>query len=183
MAIVHRATLTPGKAELIGAWLDSQPWAGGGDVELQGSYRFDDPAGAVGVEGFVVRRGARLLHVPLTYRAAALPDAEQALVGRTQHSVLGERWVYRAAADPVAVGCFERALRGEQQQASIDVHDGDRVVARSESGVRLRTEGDLRSGTTLRLIDDLGDDVPASAGPRLLAGVGGIQAVVVAYLA
>ena len=182
MAIVHKATLSPGKAELIDAWLDGQPWAGRGAVEIAGSYRFDDPAGAVGVEGFLVRRGERLLHVPLTYRAAPLPGAEQALAGRMQHSVLGERWVYPAAADPVATGCFERALRGEQQQASIEIHDGDRVVARRESDVRLRTEGDGGAGAELRLVDDPSADVPSSAGLRLLATVGDVEAVI-AYLA
>jgi len=32
--------------------------------------------------------------VPLTYRGAPLDGAEDALVGTTEHGVLGRRWVY-----------------------------------------------------------------------------------------
>lgn len=140
MAIVHKATVTPRKRDLIAAWLDGQPWAGAGEVEVLASYRFDDPAGEVGVEAMIVRRGGVALHVPLTYRGAALGGGESSLVGTMQHSVLGARWVYDATGDPVAVGCFVRALQGEQDQADIEVWDGDILVERRESGVWLRRE-------------------------------------------
>jgi hypothetical protein len=55
MAILHRASVTPSKRELAEAWLDEQPWAVDGGVEMLGSYRFDDPAGEVGVEAMLVR--------------------------------------------------------------------------------------------------------------------------------
>ncbi|WP_156143967.1 hypothetical protein [Sinomonas humi] len=57
MAIIHEATLVPGKLELLNAWLPRQPWAAHADVpsgaelspdaELDrlGTYRFDDPEG------------------------------------------------------------------------------------------------------------------------------------------
>src|SRR5215213_4570191 len=46
MAIVHSsATVRPTKRELLESML-------GGAVEVLGSYRFDDPAGEVGVEAF-----------------------------------------------------------------------------------------------------------------------------------
>jgi hypothetical protein len=57
-----------------------------------------------------------------------------------RHSVLGQRWVYDAVGDPVAVGCFVRALRGEQAQAEMELWDGDRLVERRQSAVRVRSE-------------------------------------------
>lgn len=178
MAVLHRATLEPGKAELVSAWLDTRPWAADGPTTLLGAYRYDDPEGAVGVEAFLVRRGEQLLHVPLTYRDAPLAGAEDALVGRTRHSVLGERWVHAAAADPVALGCFERALRGEHEQAPIEVWDGDVLVERREPTVRLRLEPadrgvgagvDGGAGRGLQLVDVLDPAAPAAPGARLLA--------------
>jgi hypothetical protein len=160
MAILHEATLTPGKAELVEQWLDRQPWGGQGRVELLGSYRFDDPDGAVGVEGFVVRRGASLLHVPMTYRAAPLEGAEEHLVGTMDHSVLGQRWVYDAVHDPAAAGCFERALAGDQEQATLELYDDGELVRRPESGVRLRRQA--RDGAPpgeLHVVRDLTDAV------------------------
>lgn len=140
MAIVHRATITPTKAELVEQWLDRQPWGGTGDLDMLGAYRFDDPAGEVGVEGLLVRRGGRVLHVPLTYRGAPLEGADEHLVSTMDHSVLGERWIYEAHADPVALGCFTRALAGEQDQAEVEVWEGDRLVERREPEVRVRAE-------------------------------------------
>jgi Maltokinase N-terminal cap domain len=146
MAILHKATLTPSKPDLVAAWLDRQPWSGEGEVGVVGSYRFDDPAGEVGVEGFVVRRGGRVLHVPLTYRASPRADGESSLVGTLQHSVLGERWVYDATGDPVAIGCFVRALRGEQSQAEMELWDGDTFVGRREPTVVVRREAGRPDG-------------------------------------
>jgi hypothetical protein len=94
MAILHAATLTPSKAEIISGWLDAA-------VDLVGAYRFDDPEGRVGIEGHLVQSGGALLHVPLTYRDAPLAGADAHLVGTMQHSALGERWVYAGVGDPV----------------------------------------------------------------------------------
>ena len=47
--------------------------------------------------------------VPLTYRAAALEGADGALIGTTEHGVLGRRWVYDGIGDPVLVGAAGRA--------------------------------------------------------------------------
>lgn len=103
MAILHHATLVPSKLELLSAWLPRRPWAA--DVtglRQLGAYRFDDPAGQVGVEAFLLGTASgTVLHVPLTYRAAPLTGAEEDLVGIIEHSVLGRRWVYDGCADPV----------------------------------------------------------------------------------
>ncbi|WP_248580001.1 hypothetical protein [Nocardioides sp. InS609-2] len=111
MALLHQATLTPSKRELMDGWLPSRSWfPGTADLEPIGAYRIDDPAGEVGIEGFLLgspdspERPA--LHLPLTYRDAPLAGAEAFLVGTMEHSVLGKRWVYDACGDPV----FARAL-------------------------------------------------------------------------
>lgn len=173
MAIIHRADITPSKRDLLHAWLGKQSWSGTGETELLGAYRFDDPAGEVGVEAMIVRRGDVVLHVPVTYRAAPLPGAERHLLGTVQHSVLGERWVHDAVADPVALGCFVRALRSEQQQAVMEVFEGDAFVEVREPTTRVRVEaGDAGGdgavddvtvidvdGAQLRIVRVIGSDV------------------------
>lgn len=155
MAILHRATLTPSKPEIVASWLDRQPWGGSGEVETIGSYRFDDPEGQVGVEAILVRRDGAVLQVAMTYREAPLDDATAHLIGTLEHSVLGTRWVYDAAGDPVAQGCFTRALAGDQEQASLEVYDGDELIAVRDPDVRVRREtgegapGELRIGQVL----------------------------------
>lgn len=137
MAIVHRATISPTKQELVTAWLDARPWGGAGDVEMLGSYRFDDPAGEVGIEALLVGRGAAVFQLPLTYRGAPLDGADDALVTTMEHSVLGQRWIYLATADPVGAECYVKALLGQQEQAEMEVWDGDELVARRDPSVRL----------------------------------------------
>jgi Maltokinase N-terminal cap domain len=130
MALIYEtATLTPGKLELLSSWLPGQSWYDGqGDVEQLGSYRFDDPAGEVGVETFLLRAtDGSVLHVPLTYRSAELADAADRLVGTTEHSVLGTRWVYDAATDPVWAGVVAAAVLGGGTQVEEVLHvDGRR---------------------------------------------------------
>jgi hypothetical protein len=104
MALLHHATLTPTKPELLAAWIPTQPWGAGLPALTPiGGYRLDDPDGEVGMEGILLRSegGEVVVHVPLTYRAAPLEGAEAALVGTTEHSALGTRWVYDATVDPV----------------------------------------------------------------------------------
>lgn len=110
MAVIHRTTLTPSKLELLTDRLPERPWyAGGGAPRLEraGGFRLDDPAGEVGLELAVVNdlADARPVayFVPMSYRAAPLEGAGHALLGTTEHGVLGRRWVYDAAHDPVAV--------------------------------------------------------------------------------
>jgi hypothetical protein len=132
MALLHRATLTPTKAELIAAWLPRQPWAAGlPDVSPIGGFRLDDPDGEVGIEGILLRSadGEVVVHVPLTYRAGPLEGAEDALLGTTEHSVLGTRWVYDAPADPVYVAAVTATIveGGTGAEEYFEV-DGSRVV-------------------------------------------------------
>ncbi len=191
MAIIYDAILVPGKLDIIGQWLDSQPWAGSGALTQLGSYRFDDPAGEVGIEAMVLRRGERALHVPVTYRSGPLEGGEDALLGTIEHSVLGRRWVYDATADPVAVACYARALQGSQDQAVHEIWEGQTLVEVREPSARLRLEGgsaggaesaaQVRSeGVTLRIarVLDEGLDGPR----RLVAAWDGGTATVAALV-
>ena len=120
MALIHRATLRPSKLELVAGWAPGRPWgaaAAGAELEQVAAYRFDDPAGEVGTETFVLRAGAPLLHVPLTYRGAPAPELAEHLLGTTEHSVLGRRWFYDACADPVYVAALAAAVLTGAPQA------------------------------------------------------------------
>ena len=128
MAVIHRATLRPSKLELVAAWVPGRPWGGaavGAALEQVAAYRFDDPAGEVGTETFVLRAGDSLLQVPLSYRGAPVPELAEHLVGTTEHSVLGRRWCYDACADPVYVAALAAAvLAGVPQAEEYVVADG-----------------------------------------------------------
>lgn len=118
MAIIHKATLSPSKLELIAGYLPNQPWfIQEGAPELVGAYRFDDPAGEVGIETHVVAAGERIYQVPLSYRGYELAGAEEWLIGTMDHSVLGKRWVYDACADPVYVKALANAILTGQEEA------------------------------------------------------------------
>ncbi|MBF4463072.1 MULTISPECIES: CG0192-related protein [unclassified Rathayibacter] len=129
MALLHRATIVPTKLELVEAWAPDQPWCDRGGFTQLGAYRFDDPAGEVGIETLLVQaEGQAPRQLPLTYRGAPLDGAEQWLIGTMHHSVLGERWVYDAAGDPVGVAAFATAIRTGAQQAELYTEaEGERV--------------------------------------------------------
>ena len=110
MAEVHTgASVRPTKLELVAPWMAQQRWyaAKGRVPKLRRlwSWRLDDPAGQVGIETLLVldEGGSHpvLYQVPLTYRGAPLEGSQHALVGTTEHSVLGRRWVYDGTHDPV----------------------------------------------------------------------------------
>jgi hypothetical protein len=120
MAIIHRATLSPSKLELIETYLPVQPWFtkdGSAPPELLGAYRFDDPDGEVGLETHLVSHGGKVYQVPLSYRGSELPGANDSLLGTMEHSVLGTRWVYDACADPVYVAALATAILTGQREA------------------------------------------------------------------
>jgi hypothetical protein len=80
----------------------------------------------VGVEAFLLRADdGSVVHVPLTYRGAPMAGAEGYLVGTTEHSVLGRRWVYDGCADPVfATALATTVLRGGTQVQEFTDVDG-----------------------------------------------------------
>jgi hypothetical protein len=134
MAVVHQTTLTPGKLAPLSSWLPSKGWynATGASPVLAraGGFRLDDPAGTVGIELMIVTdqsgQQPASYHIPLTYRGAPLAGAEHALVGETEHGVLGPRWVYDGTRDPVLMTQLVALLRGgvvAQAQSLSDTPD------------------------------------------------------------
>jgi hypothetical protein len=139
MALLHNATITPSKRELMTAWLATQAWADGFDpVRTLASYRFDDPEGEVGLEAALLADpDGVLVHVPLSYRGAPLEGADAFLVGTAEHSVLGPRWVYDACGDPVWCAELATAIAtgGEGVEQYFEV-DGRREVVPPRMTVR-----------------------------------------------
>ncbi|GHA78137.1 1,4-alpha-glucan branching protein [Streptomyces termitum] len=176
MALIHRTTMRPTKQELVAAWLPTREWYVPGTGEVRpvavGGFRLDDPAGEVGVEFMAVADGegpdAVVYLVPMTYRGKPLDGAEGALIGTSEHGVLGTRWIYDGAHDPVLVAQAYALLAGRaaaQHRSLSDTPDPtvtavldpapggdaealDIVDGADRTDVRLRTDG---SGTALVL--------------------------------
>ena len=148
MALLHHAEITPSKLELLTTWAPTQPWfAGNTGIAFSnlGAYRFDDPAGEVGIETVFLQTGdGVVLQVPLTYRDAPLVGGERWLITTMQHSVLGERWVYDGVGDPVYLSAVaSAALTGGVQAEQYLEIDGERVVREPTA----RVVGDGQFGT------------------------------------
>ena len=132
MAVLHSgAQLTPDKIQLAQGWIGTRRWyAGKGgrpSLTTLGVYRFDDPAGEVGLEVilFVDDSAAApvLYQVPMSYRGAPLAGAESALIGTMEHSVLGTRWVYDACYDPVFAQALLHVMVSGGHEAELEAHD------------------------------------------------------------
>jgi hypothetical protein len=68
--------------------------------------------------------------VPMTYRAAALAGADAALIGTSEHGVLGRRWIYDGVHDPVLVGQLIALIQGDAEpQAQSVSNTADPTVA------------------------------------------------------
>ncbi|MFJ6611241.1 1,4-alpha-glucan branching protein [Streptomyces sp. NPDC091289] len=178
MAAIHRTTMTPTKLELITGWLPKQSWyvgaAGtsdpGPDLVKAGGFRLDDPDGEVGIEFMVVVDVAAAQEpvaylVPLGYRGAALEGvSDEALIGASEHGVLGTRWVYDGAHDPVVLAQLSALLRGEatpQHQSLSDTLDPTVTVY----GTGVDQGADVRINRVLRA-----SEPEQGASGRLVAG-------------
>jgi hypothetical protein len=162
MALIHRATLHPTKLELLAGWLPGRPWytAPAGEPRRVAGYRFDDPAGAVGIETLLVSTGGGPVHqVPLTYRDAPLTGADAWLVGTTEHSVLGRRWVYDAVGDPVYAAALAAAiLAGTGQADELVQVDGELVPRELTMAITATTTGEAVAPAVGELVRVTGDD-------------------------
>jgi hypothetical protein len=177
MALLYRTELRPNKLELLAAWAPSQPWfIGDADAPLVqvGHFRFDDPAGEVGVETLLVRAGdGTVMQIPLTYRSDPLPGAESALIGTMEHGVLGTRWTYDALADPVYRGELARAILtgGTQVEMWVDV---DGLMTRREPTAHVVGTGTLvdpdLAGFSVSIVRVPGTETEKVDGPLLLNG-------------
>ena len=166
MAIIHKTTLIPSKLELLTAWLPAQPWyldrGRAPELAKAGGFRLDDPAGEVGIEFMVVTDGqgdeAAAYLVPMTYRASALPGADNALIGTTEHGVLGHRWIYDGTHDPVLVTELVALIQGEAEAQAQSVNNtpdptvtGLPVVGGYVTAIESEIAGNGPSGTDLRV--------------------------------
>lgn len=144
MALMHQTTLIPSKLELLADWLPEQLWFEGDATNLErlGSYRFQDPAGEVGMEGLLITAGGEAVyHVPLTYRAEPLAGAEAFLVGTSEHGVLGTRWIYSAMGDPVYRAVLATTIAHGGAEAPEEVMQADGSTVARETFTHLRGSG------------------------------------------
>jgi len=170
MAIVYpNATLTPSKRELMDGWLPSRAWFDGNTGRKPvGSFRFDDPAGEVGMEGFLLgAEGESTLFLPLTYRGSELEGAEAYLVGKTDHSELGPRWVYDGCGDPVFARSLAHAILTGATGVEHEFDLGDGPESRPTNA---QVRGSGSADTDVPEIDtvsahDLGPQTIVNAGP------------------
>lgn len=131
MAILHRTTMTPTKLELLTDWLPGRPWYRGGAgaprLVKVGGFRLDDPEGEVGIEFMAVAdtHDGQVVtyHAPMTYRGAPLEGAQDALIGVSEHGVLGTRWIYDGTRDPVLAGQLVALLAGRAVAQMQSVND------------------------------------------------------------
>jgi hypothetical protein len=132
MAVHHPATIVPTKLELLQAWVPHQVWLGGADASSLtklGSFRFDDPAGEVGIETHLLGSAdGKVLQVPLTYRGAPREGAEGSLITTMTHSTLGDRWIYDGCYDPVYVSTLVGTILTGGREADIYAATDDGLV-------------------------------------------------------
>jgi hypothetical protein len=197
MAIIHQAQLQPTKMELLEDWLPGRPWftAAGSAQSKVGAFRFDDPAGEVGLETILVGADGDVFQVPLSYRGSPLDGAEAFLIGTMEHSVLGKRWVYDACGDPCYAEALAAAVLTGQAQAKHYLDVDGKLEALPESvlvgstgpfetgwpAVRAVTASDTSAGTVVRagdleLLVKRRLDIPGQpAAARALTGTWGTQ--------
>ncbi|HEU5023783.1 MAG TPA: 1,4-alpha-glucan branching protein [Spirillospora sp.] len=185
MAVVHDTTMTPGKLELLAGWLPRQPWyaGSGGGLRKAGGFRLDDPAGEVGIEFMVVGEDGHTHLVPMSYRGAPLDGAEHALIGTSEHGVLGRRWIYDGVHDPVVQAQLVALIEGRvvAQEQSVSGKPNETVESRY-SGEPFRggamaavdgpgwTELQVPGRRAVRVLRVLGPDADAAGAAGYVAG-------------
>ena len=143
MAILHQTTMTPTKLELLTSWLPGRRWyqgeTTGPRLTKAGGFRLDDPDGEVGLEFMAAADDSGdqpiTYHVPLSYRGAPLAGADDALIGTSEHGVLGKRWIYDGTRDPVMVAQMFALLLGDAEPQAQSISDTmDPSVTRTITG-------------------------------------------------
>lgn len=175
MAILYEAELRPSKLELIAAWLPTQDWYDGvTEPRLDGvaSYRFDDPAGEVGIETHLVRTSEGVVYqIPLTYRGAPLAGAEQWLVDTLEHSVLGRRWVYDAVGDPVytsvVTSVVTSVIGSGGTEADQFVKSDDELTPKPNTAHVWGTANSVADSVEVQVVRRPESGSPEALGPRL----------------
>ena len=110
--------------------------------------------------------------MPFTYRAAPLAGADDFLVGTTDHSALGPRWVYDGCADPIwAASVATAILTGGTQAQMVIERDGELVDVPPRMEVRGSGAPDA-DVPPLPSVDAVNDDSPittVTAGPLTIS--------------
>lgn len=164
MALLSRADIRPTKLEVIASWLPTQPWFRDRRVDgllSLGAYRFDDPAGEVGVETLLIGVGDEAVQVPMSYRGSPLAGADRWLMGTMEHSVLGPRWVYDACADPVYASALARVVLAGGEQAEEWVEGEAGPVRRTPSVV---VTGGGSPDAQVAAVDDVDELIVSTVG-------------------
>lgn len=150
MGIIYNTSMKPSKNELVAAWLVRQDFFTSKKepkLEHVGGFRLEDPAGAVGIEFRLYADNADLsdviYHVPLTYRDAPLKSAQQYLMGTSEHGILGTRYIYDAAGDPVFTAQLEALANG----ANLPQHHSESFTEEP----RVRAKGNVQ-GKKLEIV-------------------------------
>jgi len=160
MALYHKTTITPSKSEILAGWVPQQRWCpeGTSEIDVIGAFRFDDPAGKVGIESHLVRAGDTVLHVPLTYREQPLADGEHALVSTMEHGALGTRWIYDGVLDPRYLAMVAAvAMTGQGEALGMVEVDGRWWIAPSP----VRIEGGGWTGARVAVDEMVTEDAGA----------------------
>lgn len=154
------ATLTPDVGQFLPEWIATRRWYTGKGREPQlrvlGSLRWPDPADEVGIETYLVvdTSGSSpvVYQVPLTFRLAPVESMHTALVGTSEHSELGTRYVYDATCDTVYVQALLATMLDSGTVSGVDSNGDEGENAASAIGHALpgapRT-GQVRRSTVL----------------------------------
>ncbi|GAA1852250.1 maltokinase N-terminal cap-like domain-containing protein [Brevibacterium marinum] len=161
MADIFKAELDPGKFDVVSAWLSRQEWTAGADVAPDSltavtSYRFDDPAGDVGVEIHIVAADDRVFQVPLTYRGEPLAGADDVFISEMSHSILGTRYVYAGIGDPVFQQQLDATIADAGSSAvQHQVDDQGNRIGEITEVARVVGTGPLPGAPSVQVVDEL----------------------------
>lgn len=154
MSTVHPgASISPTKLEIVRDWLVATDWFSGDPASLKSGgrfgYRFDDPAGEVGIEVVIATDGEQVYQVPLSYRSAERTG--DGFLTHMEHSVLGRRWIYDGLTDPVMVTALVTAITtgGTQEDFEAEVDGRTEVFP---SVVQARGTGSDTTAPTVDLV-------------------------------
>lgn len=118
MAIIHKATLSPSKLELIADYLPKQPWfIRRANRSWWAPTALTIPPVKSESKPTSSQPATASTRFPSATAATSLAGANDWLIGTMDHSVLGKRWVYDACADPVYIKALATAILTGQKEA------------------------------------------------------------------
>jgi hypothetical protein len=121
------------------------------------------------VETLLVASNGAIFQVPLTYRDSPLHGANASLIGTTEHSVLGKRWVYDATGDPVYASTLATTILTGQPQAE-QLLEVDGLLKLIPESVHLQRSGIHSTGVPI-----VTSDLPETVGGLTTIHAGHIE--------